>query len=370
MASQKNNIADQISLTEIILFLQIAWKRFIIAGAVGAVLGFGSWYLFIDYSSEGLLANNYEINTTHLTVLESQFSLLAEHAIDLSIFPESQKSLYHNFSNQNWWKNNIQPNYIVTEAGKVPLNFTLRSSGSSRTEAIENLQNTKTFFEKSLVYLKIKSLIGEIESSSKLKKIAIIDKINITYTELDYQLERIKALEVLLKRFPGESKASPQILDPKDSGAKYMTIGTQLIAAIGDVNVTKEAIIRLNVSRAQEEALEVWLQQAREIVEEGQYDGIKILNKLLQHAEQARIASKTGNNSEMPSITEIYSSLTKIKNFANNGTGQNYKISTSKKSMIKFIIGGLVAGFFLMLIAILGQQTLHKLNFFSGLQKD
>ena len=105
-------------------------------------------------------------------------------------------------------------------------------------------------------------------------------------------------------------------------------------------------------------------------MEEGQYDGIKILNKLLQHAEQARIASKTGNNSEMPSITEIYSSLTKIKNFANNGTGQNYKISTSKKSMIKFIIGGLVAGFFLMLIAILGQQTLHKLNFFSGLQKD
>jgi hypothetical protein len=49
---------SEISLLDIINFLQSAWKKLAIAAVVGAVLGLGSWYILGSYQAEYILLNN------------------------------------------------------------------------------------------------------------------------------------------------------------------------------------------------------------------------------------------------------------------------------------------------------------------------
>ena len=61
----QGSMGDEISLLDIVNFLQGAWKKLAIAAVVGAVLGFGNWYFLGSYQAEYVLLNNNNNNNNN-----------------------------------------------------------------------------------------------------------------------------------------------------------------------------------------------------------------------------------------------------------------------------------------------------------------
>ena len=60
----------EISLLDIVNFLQGSWKKLAIAAVVGAVLGFGNWYFLGSYNAELALNNNGGIDLVGWRLLQ------------------------------------------------------------------------------------------------------------------------------------------------------------------------------------------------------------------------------------------------------------------------------------------------------------
>ena len=52
----------EISLLDVIHFLQSAWKKLVLASLIGAVIGLSGWIVLGNYSAEYVLLNNYNNN--------------------------------------------------------------------------------------------------------------------------------------------------------------------------------------------------------------------------------------------------------------------------------------------------------------------
>ena len=63
-ASDQTVIGEEISLRDIVHFLQESWKKLVIAAVAGAVLGLAGWFFLASYSAEYVLPVSY----THLTL--------------------------------------------------------------------------------------------------------------------------------------------------------------------------------------------------------------------------------------------------------------------------------------------------------------
>ncbi|MEI6756000.1 MAG: hypothetical protein WCK80_03255, partial [bacterium] len=162
-------------------------------------------------------------------------------------------------SNPDWWQKNALPTYGMSKAdtkdlastaglesaGTTIVSLTLTAGGSAKDKAIENARGAKVFLLQGASYLAIRAMFRAQESQLMSADADISRKINVTQVELAYQQERLKSLEALAKRFPGDQKTVSQVVDPKDSGAKYLPLSTQIIAANTDINANKETLERL-----------------------------------------------------------------------------------------------------------------------------
>ena len=184
----------------------------------------------------------------------------------------------------------------------------------------------------------------------------IAKKINTTQVELGYQQERLKSLEGLAKRFPNESKLISQVVDPKDSGAKYMPISTQIIAANIDINASKESLERLKDVQAQTLVLRAWVKQAAPLVESS-YDGIELIKQLLDQESQLRTALDSKDPKAHAFVNDLRSNLLSMNVRFANGLEMNTAPTARKKGIIKWTAGGLAGLFFLMFLALLGQRV-------------
>jgi hypothetical protein len=52
----KSDDEAEISLADIVEFIQESWKQLILAGVVGAVLGFGGWFFLGSYKAKLIVA--------------------------------------------------------------------------------------------------------------------------------------------------------------------------------------------------------------------------------------------------------------------------------------------------------------------------
>lgn len=267
---------DEIPLLDIVKFLQESWKKLAIAAVVGAILGFSNWYFLGSYNAQLILNNNGGTDLVGWLSLQKTLPNLADQIIDEGKVPEGQESLYRTLSNVDWWKKNALATYGMSKPdtkdlawvagleveGTSIVSITLTAEGSTRVKAIDNARGAKIFLLKSASYLAIKSLFSTQEAQLMIADADLAKKINITQVELDYQQERLKSLESLAKRFPNEQKTISQVVEPKDSGAKYMPISTQIIAANVDINGSGESLERLKDAQAQIAALRSWVNKS------------------------------------------------------------------------------------------------------------
>jgi len=371
-ASPDLNSDHEISLLDIVTFLQGAWKKLAIVSILGAVLGLSGWFFLGGYNAELVLNNNGGTDLVGWRSLQKSLPNLADQIIDESKVPEGQESLYRTLSNADWWQKNATATYGMSKAdtkdlastagleaaGTSIVSLTITAAGSTRNKAIDNARGAKNFLLQGASYLAIKSLFSAQESQIISSDAELTKKINNTQVELGYQQERLKSLESLAKRFPNEQKTISQVVDPKDSGAKYMPISTQIIAANTDINASKESIERLKDAQAQMAVLRTWVKQVSPLMNGESYDGITLTKKLLE--QEAALRATTLDPSDPKSLAfvdSLRSTLLAIDLRFSKGFEMNTAPTASKKGMIKATAGGLAAAFFLMLLALLGQRV-------------
>lgn len=360
----------EISLLDIINFLQSVWKKLLIAAVVGGVLGYAGWFLLGSYQAQLVLNNNGGTTLVSLRSLQKSLPSLADQIIEESKVPQGQESMFRVLRDPEWWAKNLVPTYGMSKAdtkdlasiagletaGTSVVSLTITASGSTRDLAVGNAYSAKNFLLQGASYLALKSIFTLQESQVISSDAEIAKKMNAAQVELEYQQERLKSLEVLAKRFPGEQKSVSQVVDPKDSGAKYMPISTQIIAANTDINATKEALERLKDSKAQMTILKAWVTQIAPIMNVT-FNGIELNQRLLEQESQLRSTISSSDIKALVILDGLRSDLLANSVRFSKGFEMNTAPTATKKGMIKTTIGGLFAAFLMTLLVLLGQRA-------------
>ena len=363
---------DEISLLDIVNFLQGTWKKLVIAAIVGATLGLVGWFTLGAYSAEYVLLNNGTLDLVSWKMLQKSLSNLADQIIDENKAPQNQERLYKILSEDQWWQKNAVPSYALSKAdakdlagiGKdldgaasTILSITLTATGSSKEQSIDNVRSASKFLRTGGAYLQLRSLLNGYESQTISAAAEAQQKITTTQVEMGYQEERARQLEELHKRFPGGSAPAQQVVDAKDSSAKYLPLTTQIIAANNDINASKEALERQRKRLDQLSLVKTFLEQAIPLQDQT-FDGLLLDKELLEieGALRAKLAKDDSNGQAF--LDDLHAQLLSIQVRYTKGLEANTApTSSGKKGMIKATAGGLFAAFFLMLLVLLGQRV-------------
>jgi len=361
----------EISLVYIIDFLQSAWKKLVIASIVGAALGLSGWFFLGSYSAEYILLNNGVLDLVSWKGLQKSLPSLADQIIDANKVPQNQERLYKNLADEKWWQKNVTTGFALSKADAKDLagvskdldsasttiiNLTLTAKAASKEKAAEEVRAAAHFLRSGSAYLQIRGLLNGYESQTVSAVADLQQKITSTQIEMGYQIERAKSLEDLHKRFPGNASVSNQVVDPKDSGAKYLPISTQIIAVNNDINASKESLVRLQKRLAQIVIAKSFVDQAIPLQDQT-FDGLTLGKELLalESDLRAKLAKDDSNGQEF--LDQLHSQLLGIQVRFSKGLEANTAPTATKKGMIKTTAGGLFAAFFLMLLVLLGQKV-------------
>jgi hypothetical protein len=173
---------------------------------------------------------------------------------------------------------------------------------------------------------------------------------------MGYQVQRARSLEDLHKRFPGGNNTSNQVVDPKDSGAKYLPLATQIIAVNNDIDQSKEALQRYKDRLTQIALIKIFLEEASPLAEKT-FDGIILGDGLLAIESKLRAKLPKEDIKQQEVFDQLRTQLLFIKSRFTKSLDSNTAPTSSKKGMLKTTAGGLAGAFFLMLLVLLGQRV-------------
>ena len=308
-----------------------------------------------------------------LKSFQHAFPNIAAQIVDKGSAPEGKDTLYRTMINPEWWKNAVTPIFNLTKAdikdlgsdlkdGSSKILFlTVNGTGGTREAAIQNTHDISQFIRQAAAYLALESLLRDQQSELMVSQAVIDGKINSTLVELEYYNKRLKDLEFLAKRFPGEARTNAQVVNPNDSAAKYLSISAQIIAANTDINKGMEDLDRLRDSRQRLKILKEWLAQAQPIFTKS-YNGLEINDDLIDLEEKLRADASLGN----PKLLIFFDSMRNIL-LVNEarfkfGLPESHTMSAKKIGMTKAIGAGLAGAIFLMLLVLVGQRMLLSIK--------
>ena len=382
MTAISHERGDEISLLDIVNFLIDSWKKLTIAALIGAGLGLAGWFVLGSYSAEYVLLNNTNTNTNTNSntygldllswkVIQKGLPNLAAQIVEEGKTPEGQAELYRTLSNDQWWQKNAIPSYALSKAdtkdlagiskefdgaSTTILSLSINASSSSKQGAIDAVKEVAQFLRSGGAYLQIRSMLNIYEGEVISAAGEIQRKKTSTQIEMGYQQQRAKSLEELYKRYPGNANLGQQVVDPKESGAKYLSITTQIIAANNDINQSKEALTRMDDRLAQLALTKLFLDDAL-LKTETTFDGLLLDKELLTIEAKLREKTSKDDPKQQEILDQIRSQLLIIQARFTKGLEANTApTSSGKKGMIRGIVGGLVGGFFLTLLFLLGQR--------------
>jgi len=376
MSSQEVASESEISLLDIVNFLQESWKKLAIAAVVGAVLGFASWNFLGSYQAEYVLLNNnnnnsYALDLVSWKTIQKSLPNLAAQIEDEGKAPEGQAGLYKTLASEQWWQKNVVPSYAISKAdtkdlatiskdldlaSTTILSLTVKVGGPTKEKAIENVRAAATFLRTGSAYLQLRSILNSYETETISTVADLQKRITTTEIEMGYQVQRARSLEDLHKRFPGGNNTSNQVVDPKDSGAKYLPLATQIIAVNNDIDQSKEALQRYKDRLTQIALIKIFLEEASPLAEKT-FDGIILGDGLLAIESKLRAKLPKEDIKQQEVFDQLRTQLLFIKSRFTKSLDSNTAPTSSKKGMLKTTAGGLEGAFFLMLLVLLGQRV-------------
>ena len=384
-----------ITLVQIINFLADSWKKLLSAALFGVFLGLAGWFLLGEYSAEYILLNNTNINININTntntntntnnnantyaldivswkTIQKSLPNLASQILGEVDLPRQEVSLYKDLSEERWWQKNVIPSYAISKAdtkdlagiskdldaaSTTILSLTVNAAGGSRQSSIDNVRVASRFLRTGGAYLQLRNILNSYEGETISAAAEIQKKITTTEIEIGFQIQRAKALEDLHKRFPGNASLTSQVVDPKDSGAKYLPISTQIIAVNNDINQSKESLQRLRDRLVQIGLIKNFLDEAIPLTEKT-FDGLALDEELLNIEMKLRSKLAKDDVKSKEILDQLHAQLLQVQARFTKGLEANTAPTSKKTGMIKCAVGGLLATFSLVLLFLLGQRAL------------
>jgi hypothetical protein len=149
---------------------------------------------------------------------------------------------------------------------------------------------------------------------------------------------------------------SQSVVDPKDSGAKYLSISTQIVAINNDINQSKENLQRYKDRLAQIAIIKAYIEKAKILVDQN-FDGIVLVKQLLEAEQLVRAETVQGDIKRQEALDAVRANLYGVQaRFTRGLEATTAPTSSGKKGIIKSVAGGSAITFFLMLLVLLGQR--------------
>jgi hypothetical protein len=166
----------------------------------------------------------------------------------------------------------------------------------------------------------------------------------------------------LRTRFPGNVVVgSQQVVDLKDSNAKYMPISTQIVAVQSDINAAQEDLARMRDKLAQSALLRAFVAKAQE--ETGKlHNGFALIDQLLKIVDGLRTAASQDDENAQLVLNTLQADLVKARTFYTKGLEIRLAPSVTPPALALPLVGGLLLGGFAMLVFLLLRNALKALR--------
>lgn len=372
------NEEEGIRLDEVIDFLSDHWKKAAIGAVAGAVLGVGGWSVLANYKAESVLINNGAVSFMSWRALQKNLPILASQIVAAKQLKPGEEAQYGRLTSAVWWQKNVVPTYSLTKAdtkdlatiskdlqesgGTNILNLVVTATGSSKEAAEANVDVSTRFIKEGLAYLSIKNLINGYESQVLNVDADLQKKILDAEVELKFMRERAKNLEALRQRFPQNAAVgSQQIVDLKDSSAKYMPISTQLVAINTDINNTVESLQRMRDQMAQMTVLKGFVAQALPLVAKDT-NGLVLADALLKVEADMRQQLPPEDTNGLQMLNGIEATLVGFRTSFSKSLDTDLVPQVSRPGPVAPAAGGLLGGAALVFLMALSRKVLSGLK--------
>lgn len=362
----------EISIKDIINFFAY-YRKFFLAGVV-ASFSIAVLYtsLFAKHTAETVLINTGAIEFISWKSLQKNLPMLA------SQISEKRESEYlQTMSSEMWWDKNVIPTYSLTKKdtkellginkdlqdseGNKILNLVVKADATNKDDSVKNLNVAINFISSGSAYLAYKNLITNyttrvITSDSTNEK-----NLKDLEIELGFLEQRAKNLNQLKAQFPSQTSSSNQVVDPKDSGAKYLPLSTQIIATNSDINAIKERLLRLKNEQQKFRVMKMFNEGAIQLVN-SEFDGIQLGNNLLELTKKISSQIEKLNLNEQLAINTISSEIVAIQTKYTYGLEQATAGVVAPPNHLKNVFIAMIIGLFASIFFALTHLTFKKIK--------
>ena len=367
----------QLSMDEVIALIVASYKKLLLASAIGALLGFATWFFLFQYRAEVTLINSGNgLDLISWRTLQKGLPNLADQIVQENKAPDDEIGIYRQMGDPEWWKSNVEATYALSKAdtkdlagiskdldgaGSSILSLMITVPGYSRKVAIEKADVATRFLLTGGAYLQLRSMLNGYEAEALSAKADVEKLIGSTEIELAYLQGRAKNLDDLLKRFPSDQKIAQQVTDPKDSGAKYLPISTQIIAINTEIYQNRETLARLTDRLVQLEIMNQFLKEASPKAQT-QFDGIELIKQYLLIEDALRKSLSPDNLKARAALDQLHSKLLNLEDRFTKGLEANTSPIAYKRGAIKVTLGGMALAFLVALLFLLGRRLFLMLK--------
>jgi hypothetical protein len=347
---QAQNTSEEISIEDIAKFIKEEFLKISLSGLFGIAIALIFSFTLGKYEAKIIYTNYSGIDIPRLKALQVSLPKLYE---------ESDKSNTKNdfLKSEKLWETSVKPNILIKKAdGKDLLDVSALTKasnsiptieivgyGTSKPKAIQNAETISSFFVNGSSYLQLRDLIRNYD----LRSIAVVSnaqkKMSALEIESVYLEKRIKNLNSLKNQFPNAINAGSQVVDAKDSGAKYLPISTQIIAATTDLNGIQEQLARLKDEESQVKVYSSFADSGKKLLTET-FDPKQLIDKLLIVIESIQKSIPPSNTIQINAAESIKVDLKSIQTDNLYGLRQIGEIDVSYPKHVKYLGIGLFAG--------------------------
>ncbi len=372
--NQHNEKSDEIeiSIKDIVNFFTGYRKFFLIGVIVSFSIAVLMTTLFAKHTAETVLINTGAIEFISWKSLQKNLPMLASQ-----ISEKKEADYLKVMSSEKWWDKNVVATYSLTKKdtkellginkdlqdseGNRILNLIVKAEATNKDDSVKNLNAAISFISSGSSYLSYKNLItsyttrvitSESTNEKNLKDLEI---------ELGFLEQRAKNLNQLKVQFPSQTNSTNQVVDPKDSGAKYLPLSTQIIATNSDINVIKERLLRLRNEQQKFKVMKMFSEGAMPLVNT-EFDGIQLGNKLLELTKKISAQIEKSNLNEQLAINTISSEIIAIQTKYTYGLEQATAGVVYPPNHLKNIFIGVIAGLFASVLFAVAHLTYKKVK--------
>ncbi len=242
-------------------------------------------------------------------------------------------------------------------AGSSIASLQFAAKGRSKATAEKRIEEITKAFINGAAYIETRDLLRKYE----MKVIAADSNLNKNIAsaqfELGYVERRIQNMAAIKNQYPAGATASLQAVDTKDSGAKYLPIITQIIAATTDANRLKESLARYRDEENQLKIYTQFVEKAKPLIDNGRKDG-NLLGSLFAVTNQ--IDQNTQGAIQKIAVEDIRVALTLIQTNKVFGLRQVGTVGIQPPPYQKNTAIGLLVGLFLGFIFTLGLTLVRQ----------